>query len=226
MIHMEIAYRLLQYLPQVEYPAEFILGSVAPDAVHMDPHFDVERKVRSHLFEDCGLWGDTQDYGQWRRNIETFFEKVVAVEAEPERRDFALGICVHCLTDYWNDLRIWRKAQSEYPPTMAFAEFKDAYYREYRSIDLWLYQNSEHTAAIRELLVAAETFVIEGLTDGEEPERMRKHLLDEQYNAEMVDITHNCFFTAKRIEDFMAFVIDDIRKTLAHRNDVAAKGRS
>lgn len=116
MIHMEIAYRLLQYLPQVEYPAEFILGSVAPDAVHMDPHFDVDRKVKSHLFEDCGPWGDTQDYARWRRNIETFFEKAVAVEAEPVRRDFALGICIHCLTDYWNDLRIWREAQRLYLP--------------------------------------------------------------------------------------------------------------
>lgn len=209
MIHMEIAYRLLQYLPQVEYPAEFILGSVAPDAVHMDPHFDVDRKVKSHLFEDCGPWGDTQDYARWRRNIETFFEKAVAVEAEPVRRDFALGICIHCLTDYWNDLRIWREAQRLYLPAMAFEEFKEVYYQEYRNIDWWLYQNSEHTVAIRDMLAGASAFAMEGLVDKEELERQRVHLLYEQYNVGKVDITSNSYFTAGRIEDFITFVVDD-----------------
>lgn len=215
MIHMEIAYRLLPYLPQVKHPAEFILGSVAPDAVHMALHYEVGRKVKSHLFESCGPWGDTQDYGRWRHNIAAFYEGSVAKEAESARRDFALGICVHCLTDYGNDLKIWRKAQSVYLPSMPLEDFKDAFYREYRSIDRWLYQNSEHTAAIRELLAAAEAFVFEGLTDREELERMRKHLLCEQYDTDTVDITQNRFFTKKRLEDFMAFAADDIRETLA-----------
>ena len=35
MIHMEVAYRLLKIWNQVRDPAEFILGSVAPDSVHM-----------------------------------------------------------------------------------------------------------------------------------------------------------------------------------------------
>ena len=62
MIHMEIAYRLLNRLPQIENAAEFILGSVAPDSVHMDPDFTIDRKVKSHMFEGCGKWSDTQDY--------------------------------------------------------------------------------------------------------------------------------------------------------------------
>lgn len=215
MIHMEIAYRLLQYFPQVKHPAEFILGSVAPDAVHMAADFDVNRKVKSHLFEGCGPWGDTQDYGQWQRNIETFLEKVVTVEVEPARRDFEFGIWIHCLTDRWNDLMIWREAQRMYLPGMGFEEFKEIYYQEYRSIDRWLYQNSENTAAVRSLLADAAAFDIESLVDREELERQREHLLCEQYNTKVVNITQNCFFTSERIDDFMAFVIDDIRKAIA-----------
>lgn len=221
MIHMEIAYRLLQYLPQVKHPAEFILGSVAPDAVHMErgaarlaADFDVTGKVRSHLFEGCGPWGDTQDYEQWKRNIETMFEKVAVVETDPARRDFELGIGVHCLTDRWNDIRIWRVAQSLYLPSMAFAEFRDSFYREYRKIDRWLYQNSAHTAEICALLADAEVFSVEGLVNREELESLKKYLLTVQYNVERVDITQNHFFTAGRIEDFMTFVVDDIRETL------------
>lgn len=219
MIHMEIAYRLLQYLPQVKHPAEFILGSVAPDAVHMDPEdvrlaadFDVTRKVRSHLFEDCGPWGDTQDYEQWEQNISAFFEKNVAVETEPVRRDFMLGIFVHCLTDRWNDLKIWRKAQRIYLPSMPLEEFRTVYYQEYRRIDWWLYQNSEHRAKICALLAAAEIFSIDGLVDGKELESLRKYLLTVQYDVGEVDITQNHYFTEKRIEDFMAFVIDEMKR--------------
>lgn len=211
MIHMEIAYRLLQYLPQVKHPAEFILGSVAPDAVHMAMHFDVNRKVNSHLFEGCGPWGDTQDYDRWMRNINAFLEKVMAVESESARRDFALGICVHCLTDYWNDIGIWRKAQGVYLQTMPFGKFKEAYYRELRNIDWWLYQNGKNTAAVREMLAGAVSFAIEGLVDREELERQRAHLLYEQYEVDAVDITRNYFFTPERIEDFIMFVVAEVK---------------
>lgn len=219
MIHMEIAYRLLEYLPQIEHPAEFILGSVAPDAVHMNPHYDVKSKVKSHLFEDCGPWGDTQDYGQWQSNIGAYFERIAAAQEEPARRDFSIGICVHCLTDRWNDIRIWRKAQSEFLPTMPFAAFKEIFYQEQRSIDNWLYQNSGNTSEIRKLLADAKSFVIEDLVDGEEIEVLRKHLLTVQYDVEKVDITNNRFFTAEKIEDFMTFTVDAIRETLAEWSD-------
>lgn len=215
MIHMEIAYRLLEYLPQIEHPAEFILGSVAPDAVHMNPHYDVSSKVKSHLFKNCGMWGDTLDYEQWRSNIEAYFERIAAAQEEPARRDFEIGICVHCLTDRWNDIRIWRKAQSEFLPTMTFEAFKEAFYREYRNIDWWLYQNSGNTAQIRKLLADAESFEIEDLVDRQELEDLRKHLLTVQYDVEMVDITNNCFFTAEKIEDFMAFTVDAILEMFA-----------
>lgn len=60
MIHMEIAYRLLKQLSMVENGAEFILGAVAPDSVHMNQNYEVGMKVSSHMFEFCGKWGDTQ----------------------------------------------------------------------------------------------------------------------------------------------------------------------
>lgn len=57
MIHMEIAYRLLKQLSMVENGAEFILGAVAPDSVHMNQNYEVGMKVSSHMFEFCGKWG-------------------------------------------------------------------------------------------------------------------------------------------------------------------------
>ncbi len=200
-----------------------MLGSVAPDAVHMNPNYDVSSKIKSHLFRNCGMWGDTLDYEQWLNNIEAYFERIATTQEESARRDFEIGICVHCLTDRWNDIRIWRKAQSEFLPAMPFEAFKEAFYREYRSIDNWLYQNSENTAQIRKLLADAESFAIEDLVDGEEIEILRKHLLTVQYNVEKVDITNNRFFTTEKIETFMAFVVDAIRQKLTEGSAASSK---
>lgn len=77
MIHMEIAYRLLKRILPISNPAEFILGSVAPDSVHMNSDYDVNMKVKSHMFEGCGRWSDTQDYQLWKRNLQSFCENIV-----------------------------------------------------------------------------------------------------------------------------------------------------
>lgn len=42
--------------------------------------------------------------------------------------DFVVGLCAHCLTDYWNDIMIGKKLQKEYIPPMKLEEFRDAYY--------------------------------------------------------------------------------------------------
>ena len=63
MIHMEVAYRLLDRLPWIKEKADFILGSVAPDSVHMSPAYQVSMKEKSHLFNGSGEWGNTEDYG-------------------------------------------------------------------------------------------------------------------------------------------------------------------
>ena len=61
MIHMEIACRVMERLGLTEGREAFLLGSVAPDAVHMRPDYTVESKIHSHLFEGCGPWGDVRD---------------------------------------------------------------------------------------------------------------------------------------------------------------------
>lgn len=213
MIHMEIAYKALMHMPQISNAAEFILGSVAPDSVHMNPDYHIGRKVRSHLFEGCGKWGDTQDYQRWRRNIHSFC--VTTVGMESACTDFGIGICVHCLTDYWNDIRIWRKFQSENVPPMDNDEFRKAYYPEARGIDLWLYQNSKHTGEIRKMLSEALAMDVEGLIDREDVERQRNYLLDTQYDADLADISGYRYLSADIIDDFIRVTVNDIVETIS-----------
>ena len=212
MIHMEIAYRLLKRIPQIANPAEFILGSVAPDSVHMNPEYNINMKVKSHMFEGCGTWSDTQDYQLWQSNIKFFYEMIAG--KRHVYRDFGIGICVHCLTDYWNDIKIWRKLQHKNIPPMNLDEFKEAYYPEAQGIDRWLYQNSKNTKVIRKMLSEALAMDVEGIINTEDVERQRNHLLNTQYDVDMIDISKYHYLSANDIGDFIEFTVNDIAETI------------
>lgn len=113
------------------------------------------------------------------------------------------------MTDYWNDIKIWRKLQSENIPPMNIDTFKKAYYPEAQGIDLWLYQNSKNTKLIRKMLSEAIALNIEGIV-----ERQRNHLLNTQYNADMVEISTYRYLSANDISDFIEFTVNDIAKTI------------
>ena len=172
-------------------------------------------KVRSHLFEGCGKWGATRDYGRWNSNIRKAFREAAEERKTPEERDFWCGFCVHCLTDYWNDIKIWKRLQKEHIPPMRFQEFADAYYPEARGIDLWLYQNSKNTKRIREMLSKASAFDKEGTVNKEEIERQRSHLLNVQYDgAGAVSPEGYHFLSADSIEEFIDFAVKNIKETI------------
>lgn len=224
MIHMEIAYRLLERMPQIKNKDGFILGAVAPDSVHMNSCYCIDRKIKSHMFEDCGEWGDTRDYQRWERNMKAFYTHVAIKEKREYQRDFLLGMCVHCLTDYWNDIKIWRKLQKEFIPPMQLTEFRDAYYPEARGIDLWLYQTSIHTGNIRELLLSAQPIAIEGFINKDDLEKQKSHLLNTQYRGEKVDISEYHFLSGRMLEAFMEFTVADIAGRMGSEGKVW-KGR-
>ena len=171
-------------------------------------------KIKSHMFEGCGKWGDTQDYQQWNSNIYSVFRVAFAEEERTDYRDFLLGLCVHWLTDYWNDIKIWKKLQKEYIPPMNFEEFRDVYYQEARDIDRWLYKNSKNTEAIREMLANSKVFDVDGLVNKESVEKQRNHLLNVQYDIDTVDISKFQFLSASTIENFIDSVVNDIAKTI------------
>lgn len=210
MIHMEVAYRLMDSLDIKEAKAEYILGSVAPDSVHMAEDY-LPKKIHSHLFENCGPWGDTQDYDQWIVNIRAFWNKYVVGETEPAKRSLLIGICVHCLTDYWNDLMIWRALQKKMIPPMTYDGFKEAYYPESRRIDRWLFQNSEHTGEIMELLGSSKETDFEDFVRAAEITKMKDHLINVQYVLpEKVDVSDHIYYPA----DMMRWFVDECPKRI------------
>ncbi len=217
MVHMEIAYRVMEKLGIQDNREEFILGSVSPDSIHMREDYNVELKVHSHLFEGCGPWGDTQDYSKWIENMYRFLDTYGKIDTDNKNRMLIYGIFAHCKTDYWNDLKIWRRAQKEFLSSMGVEKFKKEYYQEAKALDVWLYQNSEHTEEIRQLLSLAKE---EGFADyysADDVVKMKKHLLDVQYNVPSVDVNGFIYYPKERLQEFLADVTEDICKELTER---------
>ncbi|MDE7359774.1 MAG: hypothetical protein K2N39_10185, partial [Lachnospiraceae bacterium] len=76
MVHLKIAYNLLTKCGDtcIGQPGDFLLGSVAPDAVHFHNGYDVSLKEKSHLWKFGPRWGVTLDSEGWLETIRRFWK--------------------------------------------------------------------------------------------------------------------------------------------------------
>lgn len=216
MVHMEVAYRLILRLGISTFDEQFILGSVAPDSVHMRDPYKVEDKVHTHLFEGCGPWGEPEDYERWMTNIEAFRDNFVRPQTDSKMRMFDLGIYVHCLTDYYNDLLILRRQQKKFMPPMTADELKAALYGEAPLLDKWLFQTSPHSKDIAELLKKSEETGMGDYIYADDLTKMKHHLLNVQYNLSgPIDVSGFKYFPSGILMEFLDTVTEKIYEKVA-----------
>ena len=100
MIHLHVAMRAAG--SKTEKKEEFLLGSIAPDAVHYLPDYTSSYKCRSHLLPDGIPWGTCEGRNNelWEENIRKFVIQWAGVV----EKDFILGYAVHLLTDLFNKI--------------------------------------------------------------------------------------------------------------------------
>lgn len=205
MVHMLIACRVMEKTGQIERPGDFILGSVAPDAVHFHKGFLPEMKETTHLWKGSGpAWGITTDSERWKENIVRFREILSGTEV-CENPDFAAGYLIHLLTDYWYDVRVYRplRERLEKMEDSGAADFA-RYRQEAHGFDQWLYYISPDRERIWELLRIGQPCSMEGLIMQKDVERQKQSILQEQFaNSEKYDIACSWYCTRNRMEDFM-----------------------
>ncbi|MCR5627178.1 MAG: hypothetical protein K6F99_07660, partial [Lachnospiraceae bacterium] len=190
---------------------EFLLGNVAPDSVHFREDYSIEQKIHTHLFEGCGKWGDTSDYERWIENIKAFWNKYS--EGAPDRKGllYISGICAHCLTDYCNDLYVWRDLQKKNIPPLTKEEFSKAFANEYKLADRWLYENIHEAESILGLLKASKDTELPGYIYSKDIRKLKEHLINVQYNRkENVRVSDFKYYTSDRLMEFTDFVTDKL----------------
>src|SRR4051794_16203115 len=90
MIHCGVA---VKYFDNEEIPAAFLLGSIAPDAIHMRKNTAREDKKRTHLNVETD--GPVMNYVQER------YEEYISQSPDEEWKWFVRGYFAHLLTDYY-----------------------------------------------------------------------------------------------------------------------------
>ena len=192
MTHLEVAYRLLDKYKWIKDGGDFLLGAIAPDAVHFHEEYHLKLKEQSHLW-NCGpRWGITLDSDQWKRNVLDFW----SVHKTDSNRDYIAGYCVHILTDWLNDIKIWSPFRNENMQDEDVDSIYHIYGQEAYRGDQWLFRESNNSEKILSLLAEGRAYSIEDHVLQKDVETLKKHILSEQYkNTGNYDISGHRYCT-------------------------------
>ncbi|MCL1883813.1 MAG: hypothetical protein FWF81_08700 [Defluviitaleaceae bacterium] len=184
--HMCVAWEILKTNPMEEREAaQFILGSISPDAVHYRAEFlnrGVMNKIGpskkvTHL---CPIsdekWGQVTDNEGWRECVKEFFYKSA-------QNSFSKGYAVHVLTDIQNNLTIWNKFCKNHPEEAAKGYASD-YYKDLKNIDTRLYKEYPGVPKVMELLKKSTPEGMQKLVSAEEVSAIKHNLLYEHFKNE------------------------------------------
>ena len=163
----------------IKEQADFLLGSVAPDAVHYRKSFvgasmaEIGRaKKTSHL---CPVsnekWGSVTDNEGWQLSVEIFLNN-------QEKTPFRLGYATHVLTDIHNNKTLWHNFRTN-NPLEAKKGYNSAYYDDLKYIDALLKHDRGVTEDICEILALARGIGIDGLVSEDEVEALKDSLVFE-----------------------------------------------
>jgi len=178
--HLCVAWRIIERI-QISNPAQFILGSIAPDAVHFRVEFAEATQANigpakkiTHL---CPIssekWGYVTDNDGWVECVKDFLRN-------NENNPFTAGYAVHVLTDIANNMGPWKDFITNHPQEAAKG-YTSAYYTDLKNIDLRLYHEIYKGSEIEKILQAATPQDMPGLVSEEEVRAIQENLLHVQY---------------------------------------------
>ena len=128
MVHLSVAVALSGNEGRLP-SADFLLGSIAPDAIHMRAHSTKLDKEHVHFI----------DLGASPQELLQLFRAEYGMD-EFQSIGFAGGYLAHLLTDRFWWQTIITPFRKKFPPTFPEPDFRRLYYRDTDRIDLDLYR--------------------------------------------------------------------------------------
>jgi len=202
--HLLVADEILARDPRSEADAaQFLLGSLAPDAVHYRKNLPADMggigpiKKITHL---CPVsderWGLVTDNSGWIKCVNDF--------AKSHTGPLAEGYAIHVLADLYNNMTIWHNFRTQHPLEAAKG-YKSDFYTDLRNLDARLFLDSgQQIKKIFHLLAKAKACNMPGLVTAEEIEAIKENILFEQYKASLP--TPSCEYTFVTYEETLDFI--------------------
>lgn len=192
MVHLAIAVQLCQQHNKPLAPP-FLLGSLAPDAIHMRANTTRDDKRVTHFLRPDQTLDEEQMASILARNGGASMPWLL----------FTAGYVAHVLTDiYWRE-RVAVPLRPSIPPELTSAERRALYYRETDYVDWDLYHHAPWRRAVWEALAQAELMAFTPLLTADEIDQWRtrtRHWFDQ---PPAQPLTAPRFFTPALVADFI-----------------------
>jgi hypothetical protein len=163
MVHLAVAVQMHKLLDSTASP-DFLLGSIAPDAIHIRAGSGRDDKRRVHLSE-------FNDPGNER--VRAFLEQIGACG----KLGFAEGYASHILTDRLWVERFYAFFTNEKTPHLTHEEWRTLYYLETDQIDFDLYHQAPWRSDVWSWLSSAQPKDFGSLLTANEISRWRDRTL-------------------------------------------------
>ena len=202
MVHLGVADR---YFAGSPVPDPFVLGSVAPDAIHMRKGTDREDKLRTHF----GGKETTPD------QLERHYAQWIGRSPSEEWMLYVRGYFAHILTDYLWGLRVYAdfkdQAQQNGIPE---SEIKTGYYIDTDGVDFALYEASVWKKDLWESLVRVPACAMDPLLSEQEIDAWRTRTTHWFEDASNKPANPPRFITREIVEVFIEQAGGEIRTIL------------
>lgn len=211
MTHILIADMVLEYIPDInDYPT-YILGTIAPDAVHANQSYSAKLKERSHLFTPNLMWGKIDDWEkaeEWIQNIRNYYN----VNKVRYNHDFLWGYIVHLLVDVYNSMFFYT------PFIQSIKEDYEKIIKKYKEesfgMSYYLFSEYSENKNLSDILRAGKAITMEGTIEQEDIEKRIDYLFEEEFKRRDVCVCEYGICTIEDMEQLMQgaakFVKDEI----------------
>jgi len=202
MVHLAVAVEM--HKPEKSFPSpDFLLGSIAPDAIHMRPGTGKEDKLLVHLLEQA------DPCRQRARQLLAYY----ATE-KYEAREFAKGYVCHLLTD-----DLWYRTVIEpffkcVPQELSGEQRRSLYYQETDQLDFDLYHQAPWRQEVWSGLAAAKPIDFAGLLTAEEIGHWQHRTLIWFEELKQEPMIKPVYITTLVVHTFIDKAVAEIAKTL------------
>lgn len=191
MMHMLIADRIYAEMSgSIHSYGEFLLGSIAPDAVHMRDDYTRELKRTAH-------------YRYSSESPLSHFDPFFDEYAVSENRDFVLGYLVHLLSDmiWYHSVRVPFKERFLQAPSQDMS-LNEAYYADCVQIEETLFWE-QNAPLIISAVKESKAYSLEGMIDAESVSAWKEKLISDYNNKKHIS-PHTQYISEQHIRDYIA----------------------
>lgn len=191
MIHIMVAEEVLGLFPKIEDYNTYILGTIAPDAVHSILNYEMGMKERSHIFAKGLHWGEICSYADanlWLDSIKKFYYQNIDIY----NRDFLIGYVVHLIVDVYSSICFY----TPFIDSINKNDNKiiDQYKRESFNVNYYLYILYSKNRELHSVLTGGKHIMLSDLINKEVLQHRVEQLFSTEFKErDISDINNNIY---------------------------------